>query len=83
MMSRWKRAWVAARQPDPPKKPTRLEIVVTVVACAVVIGALGLITGMWDALIVGGIGGRRGSSAVPVVARPHRPARGRGREDDA
>ncbi|WP_327672671.1 MULTISPECIES: hypothetical protein [unclassified Streptomyces] len=75
MMSRWKRAFVAARQPDPPPgKPTVRETVAIVVAYAVIVGVMGLFIGDWQMVIGGGVVGagtnllsrwRRGRTARP------------------
>ncbi|MFJ8931581.1 hypothetical protein ACIRLA_33860 [Streptomyces sp. NPDC102364] len=61
MMSRWKRAWWAARQPVPPQKLTLREAVVTVVAFAAVVGVFGLLTGRWEGVIGGGVSVAGGS----------------------
>lgn len=61
MTSCWKRAWVAARLPDPPKKLTLRQAVATIVAFAAAVGVFGLITGRWEGVISGGIGPAMGN----------------------
>lgn len=71
MKSCWER-WQTA---EPPKKLTLRKAVADVIVFAVVFGVCGLITGDWDGAIGGGVSAGGGQPAVPVVERPHRPAR--------